>query len=175
MKLRYSLLFVLAVTLFAGLAKAGPVDPTVILNDPHPSGLSSSCPANALCLFGLQGVPATIVFQLTNGFFPQTSFQYTGPTTNTFFVVLDDTLPGETFTCASNVFMSCSVVSNFDFFDWDHDGIVFEFTNGTFTQDATLMTGVVATPEPTLMCQLLLGVLPLLFFGRKYWVTDQAA
>ena len=172
MKLRCALLFVLAVMVCAGRAKAGPVDPTIIINDPiltAPSG----CPANALCLFGLPWLPPTIVLQLVNGFFPLTSFQYTGPTTNTFLVVLDEVLPGETFTCASNIFLSCSVVSNFDWLDFDDDGVVLAFTNGTL-RSGTTVSAAVSAPEPTLMCQLLLGVLPLLFFGRKYWVIDQA-
>lgn len=167
MKLRCTLLLVLALTLFTGLAKANPVDPSVIINDPALT-VSSSCPANAICLFGLP-VP-TIVLQLVNGFFPQISFTYTGPTTNTFYVVLDEVLPGETFTCASN-FLSCSLVStNIDVFD--HDAVAFAFT-GTLTTGTTL-TAAVSTPEPGLMCQLLLGVLPLLFFGRKYWITAEA-
>lgn len=174
MKLRCTLLLVLALTLFTGLAKADPVDPSVIINDPTLT-LSPGCPANAICLFGLP-VP-TIVLQLVNGFFPQISFQYTGPTTQTFLVVLDDVLPGETFTCASN-FLSCSQVNtsidntNIDLFDFDGDGAIFAFT-GTL-QSGTTITAAVTAPEPGLMCQLLLGVLPLLFFGRKYWITAEA-
>ena len=167
MKLRCTLLLVLALTLFTGLAKADPVDPSVIINDPS-ALVSSGCPANAICLFGLP-VP-TIVLQLVNGFFPPVSFTYTGTTTSLFLVVLDDVLPGETFTCSSN-FLSCSLVStNIDIFD--HDAVAFAFT-GTL-KSGTKITAAVAAPEPGLMCQLLLGVLPLLFFGRKYWITAEA-
>lgn len=170
MKRRHTLLLVLALTLFTGLAKADPVDPTVIINDPTLT-LSTGCPANVICLFNVPFLPPTIVLQLVNGFFPASSpFAYTGPTTNTFYVVLDEVLPGETFTCSSN-FLSCKPVTNIDVFDFDHDGVVFAFT-GTLKHDTPLTAGV-AAPEPSLMCQLLLGVLPLLFFGRKYWVTAE--
>lgn len=175
MKLRCTLLLVLALTLFTGLAKADPVDPTVIINDPPGLTLSTECPSNALCLFDLP-VP-TIVLQLVKGFLPPISFTYTGPDTNTLYVVLDEVVSGETFTCASN-FLSCTLVSTtIDIFD--HDAVVFKFTGagppGTFalTTGRTL-TASVPAPEPGLMCQLLLGVLPLLFFGRKYWVTAEA-
>ncbi|MHB8411190.1 MAG: hypothetical protein ACYDDI_04500 [Candidatus Acidiferrales bacterium] len=171
MKLRYALLIALALMLSAGLARANPVDPTVILNDPPDMDVSSSCPANAICLFGLPSIPPTIVLQLVNGFFPPISFQYTGPTANTFFVVLDDVLPGETFTCSSN-FLSCSLVcTNIDIFDGD--SIMFAFT-GTL-QTGTTLTAAVSTPEPSLISQLLIGIVPLFFFGRKYWVVDHAA
>jgi len=171
MKLRYALLIALAFMLSAGLAKADPVDPTVIINDPPALDVSSRCPANAICLFGLPGVTPTIVLQLVNGFLPPISFQYTGPTTSTFFVVLDDVLPGETFTCASN-FLSCSLVStNIDILDGD--SVMFAFT-GTLNKDTTL-TAAVSTPEPSLISQLLIGIVPLLFFGRKYWAVDRAA
>src|SRR5579872_305178 len=124
MKLRCTLLLVLAMTLFTGLAKADPVDPSVIINDPW-ALVSPGCPVNALCLFDLP-VP-TIVLQLVNGFFPQTPlFEYTGATTQAFLVVLDDVLPGETFTCSSN-FLSCSLIStNIDIFDGD--AVAFLFT-----------------------------------------------
>lgn len=94
MKLRCTLLLVLALTLFAGIANADPVDPSVIINDPL-TLVSPGCPANATCLFGLPLLPPTIVLQLVNGFFPATSFTYTGPDTNTFYVVLDDVLPAK--------------------------------------------------------------------------------
>ena len=166
MKFRYALLIALALMLFAGLAKAGPVDPTVILNDPPAAASSSSCPANTICLF----VPVAVL-QLVNGFFPQTSFLYTGPATSTFFVVLDDVLPGETFTCSSN-FLSCSLVStSIDIFDGD--SVMFAF-NGTL-KTGTTVTAAVSTSEPSLISQLLIGIVPLFFFGRKYWATDQAA
>jgi len=166
LKLRYALLIALALVLSAGLAKAGPVDPTVILNDPPPAASSSSCPENTICLF----VPVAVL-QLVNGFFPQTSFLYTGLTTTTFFVVLDDVLPGETFTCSSN-FLSCSLVSTgIDFLDGD--SVMFVFT-GTI-ESGTALTVAVSTPEPSLISQLLIGIVPLFFFGRKYWATDQAA
>ena len=167
MKLRCILLLVLALTLFAGLTKADPVDPSVIINDPPSLTASTLCPANTntTCLF----VPL-LVLELDKGFFPQTQFEYTGLPTNTFLVVLDDVLPGETFTCSSN-FLSCSLIStNIDIFD--HDAVVFAFT-GTL-QSGTTFTAEVSAPEPGVMCQLLLGVLPLLFFGRKYWITAEA-
>ncbi|HVB35957.1 MAG TPA: hypothetical protein VND42_01860 [Candidatus Acidoferrales bacterium] len=181
MKLRYTLLFVLAVTLSTGLAKANAVDPSVILNDPPPPlGLSSGCPKNTVCL----SVPV-VVLPLNNGVFPQISFTYTGPNTDAFYVVLDDVLPGETFTCSSN-FLSCSLVSantcssilcniinTIVHSDPDHDAIAFAFT-GTLDTNTGLQTAVSA-PEPGLMCQLLIGILPLLFFGRKYWVVDRSA
>ena len=171
MKLRCTLLLVLALTLFTGLAKADPVDPSVIINDPL-TLVSPGCPSNATCLFGVPLLPPTIVLQLVNGFFPPISFQYSGPDTNIFYVVLDDVLPGETFTCSSN-FLSCSQVStDLDLFDFDGDGAIFAFSGKLAT--GTTLTAAVSAPEPSLMCQLLLGVLPLLFFGRKYWVTAEA-
>ncbi len=173
MKLRCTLLLVLALTLFTGLAKADPVDPSVIINDPNSSIALSSCPANAFC-FG-----TLIVLQLDNkGFLPPISFTYSGPDTNTLYVVLDEVLPGETFTCSSN-FLSCKLVSTtIDIFD--DDAVMFVFTGtsdkpGEFALTTGMtLTASVATPEPGLMCQLLLGVLPLLFFGRKYWITAEA-
>ena len=152
MKLRCTLLLVLALTLFTGLAKADPVDPTVILNDPPPA-LSSGCPANTFCL----SVPL-VVLPLNNGFSPQLNFEYIGPTTSTFFVVLDDVLPGETFTCSSN-FLSCSLVgantchsslckliSYIVSSDPDHDAVAFAFT-GTLESGTGLHTAVSA-PSP---------------------------
>ncbi|MHB8639028.1 MAG: hypothetical protein ACYDBL_04430 [Candidatus Acidiferrales bacterium] len=172
MKLRYALLIALALMLSAGLARANPVDPTVILNDPPDMDVSSSCPANAICIFGSSVIPPIIVLQLVKGFLPPISFQYTGPTTSTFFVVLDEVLPGETFTCSSN-FLSCSLITNIDVFDFDNDGVIFAF-NGTL-QTGTTLTAAVSTPEPSLISQLLIGIVPLFFFGRKYWIVDHAA
>ena len=186
MKRRCTLLFVLALTLFTGLAKADPVDPSVILNDPPSLALSRSCPANTICL----SLPL-VVLQLNNGIFPQTNFEYIGRPTSTFFVVLDDVLPGEPFTCSSN-FLSCSllstntcpphslfcqIISNIDIKDFDDDTVAFAFTvrpGKPLLTRGTSFTTAVSVPEPSLMCQLLLGVLPLLFLGRKYWVTPEA-
>ncbi|MGH9864266.1 MAG: PEP-CTERM sorting domain-containing protein [Candidatus Acidiferrales bacterium] len=175
MKLRYALLIALALMFSAGLAKAGPVDPTVIIDDPP-------TPPNCQQVTCFSG--NTIVLDLLNGFLPKTGFAYTGSSTlTTLFVVLDDVLPGEVFTCSSNIFLGPCKIGNTQGandddqgqeIDDDEDSIEISFTGGSLKTNDGITAQVSPTPEPGTMVLLLSGVLPLFLIGRKRWGTDHS-
>jgi hypothetical protein len=183
-KLVVSFLLALGLLIPVGLAKADstPVDPTVVINktgDPICTDASTDSGLN--CFNSIAGIGAFEV-DLVNGLLPAVQFTYAGPlfsfdTTplNTLFVVLDGIVPGEQYTCSSDLFSNCSLVASFNLPSWCaglEDGSnfdVFEFTGliGLFPTGSGLYASVVPTPEPGTVFLILLGLVPLFFSGRR--------
>jgi hypothetical protein len=154
-KLRYLLLFALALTIPAGFVHANPVDPSVIIN-------KTSSDATT---FSMNSVNDPLVIMLNSqGLASLQSFEYIGTAPLTkLFVELDGTLPLEQFDCVSNIFTECG---SFSTGVGDEVGLIFE--DGTLSQNE-MFTVEVATPEPGTMVLLLTGALPLIGFGRRRW------
>ena len=167
MKLRHLLLFALVLLIPAGLTYANPVDPSVIINRA----------GGDLVKFSMNSMADPLVIDLNNHGLTTSPdfFQYTGTATLTeLFVVLDEVIPGETFSCKSNIFTGdCESFIPMPGVgtDGDHDELGFEFTlgpGGIGLMQNDVFSVQVATPEPGTIILLLTGAIPLIDpFARR--------
>jgi hypothetical protein len=167
-KLRYLLLFALALLIPAGFVHANPVDPSVIIN-------KTSLDATAF----------TGLFDVTLGadggadvtFINALSFDIT-----TLTIQFQVPLPTGVNTCSSDIFSTCGVEalsfnSQTNLLTEDFvfsggtitPGELFSFSAAGFTGANPNVVVSSTTPEPGTIVLLLTGALPLIGLGRRRW------
>jgi hypothetical protein len=166
MKLRYLLLFAMALIIPAGYANAGPIDPSVIINKCH------SCDAIS---FTKNSVSNPIVLDLVNGVLPPITYEWEGKSPLTvLYVALADPLPYEVFTCASDIFKKCEFVSTVGTVLNSDDE--FEFYDGSLAVGGTFTAQVAPAPEPSTMLMLFIDGLALIGLQIVYkWRKRESA
>lgn len=154
MKALYALIVGCGLLLSANAALGSPVstDPSVIVNR------CKTCDATT---FSKNSLLDPLKIDLVDGLFPPDVFEYTGTATlSDFYVLIEGALPGETFSCSSDIFTgpcyNLPAKGNIDGYD------LVIFTSGPggggLTRDEDISASVSA-PEPSLMLQLLLSLL----------------
>lgn len=160
MKLRYLLLFALALIVPIGHANASPVDPSVIITK---CKTTSGCDA---ITFSMNSVTDPLVITLNSqGLLPTEVLDYTGPTKTDLYIALADSLPYEDFDCPiTNAFRGCDTVSTVGtpFSDDVELKLLGPLLPGLYTIEVT------ATPEPSAMLLLLTGGALLIGLGRRW-------
>lgn len=171
MKTLYALIIGLGLIFSANVARAdaSPVDPTVIIN-----GVDPSCSTSGVTCFATNSISNPIVMGLdSNGLLAPITFVYNGNSTLTeLFVAFSDSLPFESFTCASNIFTSCGFVSTVGT-PLSNDVELF-FKGGELTSGEGFSVQVSPTPEPSAALLLLTGMLPIMIFGRNRWAANHS-
>ena len=145
----------LGLLLSAGVAFAGPVDPTVIINKKDPSTVTT---------FSSNSVTDPLVINLVDGLASLEGFEYTGTKTLTeLFIQLDGALTDEQFACVSNIFTGCGAFSTGS---GDEVGLI--FSDGKITSGEEFTVAVTATPEPAPIVLVLTGGLLLAGLARRW-------
>lgn len=162
MKALYALLIGCGLLLLANAAHGSPAstDPSVIINR------CSTCDA---LTFSTNSLLDPLTIDLVDGLFPPDAFQYTGTATLfDFYVLIEGALPGETFSCSSDIFTgpcyNLPPTGNI----LGYDLVIFTSQSGdTGLAAGENITAAVSTPEPSLMLQLLLGL--LFVVSLRWW------
>lgn len=167
MKALYALIVACGLLLSANAALGSPAssDPSVIIN--------KACSGCDPTTFSTNSLLDPLTIELVNGLFPPQMFEYTGTTTLfNFYVLLDDALPGESFTCESDIFTGpCSVIPPTGNF-LGYDLVIFTSSSGdTGLTAGENITAGVSAPEPSLLLQLLLGL--LFVVSLRWWAIPK--
>lgn len=162
MKTLYALIVGCGLLLSANAALGSPAstDPSVIINR------CSNCDA---LTFSQNSLLDPLTINLVDGLFPPDVFEYTGTAAlSDFYVLIEGALPGETFSCSSDIFTgpcyNLPATGNI----LGYDLVIFtSLAGGTDLTAGESISASVSAPEPSLMLQLLLGLLFLAAYA--YW------